>query len=134
MTAWMVPVTSGGELFEDRYTIDSHSLLPFSTHPSFFGRRSRFFRSELAQGSDSKMYFFGGVTPLNATRNDNYKSGLAYMHFLSLRTYDPTTRTFSYVTPAQPDYLPDMRQLHTVNASKVERVRACVGRGMIFSD
>jgi hypothetical protein len=65
------------------------------------------------------VYFFGGLLPLNATNNYNYKDNMGYYGFDSLLTFYPLkNQTFDTVKPSNLDFAPAERQLHTVNAGK----------------
>ncbi|KAI8340277.1 hypothetical protein BC941DRAFT_243640 [Chlamydoabsidia padenii] len=92
--AYMVPITRGGSVFPER---------------------SRSFRVPPALGRNGVVYFFGGLLPLNATDNYNYQDNMGYYGFDSLLTFYPyKNQTFDVVKPTNPDFVPDMRQLHTV--------------------
>ncbi|SAM03501.1 hypothetical protein [Absidia glauca] len=96
MQAWTIPISRGGQVFPER---------------------SRSFRVASALSRNGVVYFFGGLLPLNATDNYNYKDNMGYYGFDSLLTFYPLkNQTFDAIKPSNPDFAPAERQLHTVNA------------------
>lgn len=77
------------------------------------------FRAGSALGADGAVYFFGGALPVNATNNFNYQDNMGYYSFDHLLTFYPKKNQTFDVVDASSSITPNLRQLHTVNASKL---------------
>ncbi|KAI8078848.1 uncharacterized protein BX664DRAFT_389216 [Halteromyces radiatus] len=96
MTAYTDPITRGGNMFPEP---------------------TRVYRAALATSGNGNVYFFGGMRPINATRNYDYMDFRGYYTFDYLLVFYPSqNQTFNSVKPSNPDSSPSTRELHTVTS------------------